>query len=142
MPDQTSHRPLLRAAFAGALVAGSPFLPVTLILAAGSLPRAFRSVSEALLLLPFALLPLLVTFPIVLAVSVTIGLPLTRLLREHDCESLLTYATAGAATGGIIAAVAVTLLQIHDGYWLMIPATLSGAVTATLWWRHRRQVAA
>ena len=65
MPAQTARRALLRAALAGSLVAASPFLPITLVLAVGSVPRAFTSVSEALLLLPFAILPLLVTFPLV-----------------------------------------------------------------------------
>lgn len=142
MPAQTARRALLRAALAGSLVAASPFLPITLVLAVGSVPRAFTSVSEALLLLPFAKLPLLVTFPLVLAISVSVGLPVTRLLHRHAQESFLSYGGAGAATGALVATLSVVLLEIHDGYWLIVPATLSGLVTATLWWRHRRQLAA
>ena len=93
MPAQTARRALLRAALAGALVAASPFLPITLVLAVGSVPRAFTSVSEALLLLPFAILPLLVTFPLVLAISVSVGLPVTRLLtathRRASCPMVV-----------------------------------------------------
>jgi hypothetical protein len=142
MPAQTARHALLRAALAGALVAASPFLPITLVLAVGSVPRAFTSVSEALLLLPFAILPLLVTFPLVLAISVSVGLPVTRLLHRHARENLLSYGIAGAATGALVAALSVALLEIQDGYWLIVPATLSGLVTATLWWRHRRKIAA
>jgi hypothetical protein len=142
MPAPTARRALLRAVLAGALVAASPFLPITLMLAMVSLPRAFTSVTEALLVIPFAILPLLITFPLVLAISLAVGLLVTRLLHRTCRESLTAYVTAGAATGALVAALSVALLEIHDGYWLIVPATLSGAVTATLWWRHRRQIAA
>lgn len=57
------------------------------MLALVSLPRAFTSLKEALLLVSFAILPLLVTFPLALAISLAVGLPVTRLFHRHGREA-------------------------------------------------------
>ena len=71
----------------GSLVGAAPFLAFTLLLAEFSLPDGINGPGTLPATLWLAILPLVVSFPIVLGASIVIGLPLTFALRRNGWES-------------------------------------------------------
>jgi len=84
-------------------------------------------------------LPLLITFPIVFAASIIFGLPLTFLLKSINRESLSHYCLIGASIGFVITIVGLWLLEVEDGYWIVMLGGVAGGVTGYTWWTSARK---
>ena len=89
-------------------------------------------------LLWLALLPVVVTLPLVLAASIVFGLPLTALLKRLEGETGATYVVCGAAIGFVIPLAILLMIRAPAEYWTVTLGAFSGAVTAHTWWRSAR----
>lgn len=90
----------------------------------------------------WAVLPLLISLPIVLAASITLGLPLTVFLSGIGKETGQTYVVCGFLFG--VAPFIVFMLAIGGigpGF-LAVSGGLGGAVTGWVWGRYRDDLAA
>lgn len=89
-----------------------------------------------------AVSPLLISLPVVLAASITLGLPLTAFLSNLGKESGQTYVVCGFLLGAApFIALMVAIGEFGAGL-IAVSGGLGGAVTGWVWGRHRDQLAA
>ncbi len=110
----------------GTLAGASPLLVITIFLALMMLPEGVSGDGHLFPSLWLAVLPLIVTTPIVLAASTIVGLPLTFFLRRQGWESGEVYITVGAAVGFVIPIAGLLIMDAPSGYWMSILGAISG----------------
>lgn len=129
----------VRAVLYGALAAAAPVLVVTVTLGIASmLDGGWRGDGKLAPSLWLAVLPLVVTLPLVLAASLLVGLPLTMLLRRFGRESELAYTTCGAVAGCLIPIGGLLAMAAPSGHWTALLGAFGGAVTGRTWWSAAR----
>ncbi|WP_294322488.1 hypothetical protein [uncultured Sphingomonas sp.] len=127
-----------KAVLAGSFTAAAMPLFFAILLTLRSLPdggiNGPGSIGASLYL---AILPLLVTTPIVLLASILIGLPLALFLRRSGRESTFAYCAAGGIAGFVIPSAGLLLLGLDAlGCFLMGGlGMVSGAMTGYVWSR-------
>lgn len=124
----------------GSLVGAAPFLAFTLLLAASSLPEGINGAGSLPATLWLAILPLVVSLPLVLGASTVIGLPLTFVLRRKGWESSAAYVGVGGAFGLLIPIAGLLMMEAEGGYFTALLGAVSGAVTGRVWWRSARHL--
>ncbi len=122
-----------KAVLAGSFTAAVPPLFFTILFAAFSLPDGINGPGSMGPTLYLAILPLLVTLPVVLVASLLIGLPLTLFLRRTGRESTFAYCTSGAIAGLLIPLLALLLMGAPSGHWIAFLGLIGGIVTAYVW---------
>lgn len=132
-------RAFLKSVAAGSLAGAGPVLIFTMLLAVVSLPEGINGPGSLLATLWLAILPLVVSAPIVLVASIVIGLPLTYVLHRQNRESAATYIGWGAAFGFIIPIVVLIWIAAQSGYWIALLGAASGGITGRTWWISARQ---
>ena len=85
-----------------------------------------------------AVLPLLVSFGVVLTGSVIIGIPAFLILKTLKAESLRLYGCLGLFAGAAIPLFVLLITKAPEGYWLCLVGAGSGAATASTWWRSKQ----
>lgn len=90
-------------------------------------------------MLYLAILPLLISIPVVLGASLFVGLPLTLLLKRSKRESAVAYISLGAIMGFILPIVILLVMVAPGGYWIALPGAVGGAVTGRTWWVSARE---
>lgn len=103
------------------------------------LPEVVQGAYEPWRAASLVILPLLVSFPIVLVSATLIGLPIAALLRRLGWESQETYSAIGAAAGAIVLLLLLHLTSGSDGHWLALLGAVSGCVTGYAWGRPARR---
>lgn len=131
-------RPFVKSVILGAFSGAFPVLIVTCVLALLSLPDSLiqGNIFPSLWL---AILPLVISLPLVLGASILIGLPLTALLKLKGWESAVIYVSVGAITGFIIPIVILLLIKAPAGYWMALLGAFGGGVTGRTWWVSGRE---
>ncbi len=119
----------------GTLFGGGPFLFITVPLAVLFMFSAQHDLARSAYL---AVMPLLVSFALVLIGSVTVGIPVFWTLKLLKAESYELYGCLGLLFGAAIPLCALLLVKAPQGYWLCLVGAGSGAATAHTWWRSRR----
>ena len=130
-------RAFVRSVLFGAIAGAAPFLLMSTMLVLIGLPRALTDGREFAAMLMLWTAPLAVALPIVTCGSIFIGLPVAAMLRRRGAENAISYGSIGAASGGVLTAALVFVLEVFDGYWLTLLGAIAGAVTALTWWRSR-----
>lgn len=129
-----------KAVLAGSFTAAAMPLVFTILFALSSLAdggiNGPGSMGASLYL---AILPLLLTTPVVLLASILIGLPLTLFLRRSGRESTLAYCTAGGIAGFLIPSVGMLWLDASAGFWIAGLGMVSGAMTGHVWFSQVRR---
>ena len=118
----------------GTVVAAVLPMIFTLTLALGSLPEGLNGDGRLFPSLWLGILPLVVTFPIVLGSSIIFGLPLAALLRRNDRETLWAYTISAGILGFVIPIAGLLIIDAPAGYWMALLGAVSGIVTAQTWW--------
>lgn len=131
--------PFAKSVMVGALAGAGPMLFITVLIAAGSLPKGLNGDGNLLPSLWLALLPLIVSTPLVLGASLCVGLPLTYVLRRKGWESLNAYCGAGALVGFLLPIVILLIMAAPAGYWMALLGAFSGVVTGRTWWITARE---
>lgn len=131
--------PFAKSVLFGALAGAAPMLIFTTVLAIGSLPEGVNGDGNLLPSLKLAILPLVVSLPLVLGASIVIGLPLTAILKRKGWESGMVYIATGAVAGFILPIVILLLLHAPAGYWTAHLGAVGGAVTGRTWWTSARE---
>ncbi|UZK64645.1 hypothetical protein [Sphingomonas sp. M1-B02] len=111
----------------------------TVTLAIDSLPEGLDGGGRLFPSLWLAILPIVVTIPIVLGTSVLFGLALTVLLKRTEHETAAAYMISGAVLGFAVPLVILLIIGAPEGHWVALLGALSGAVTAHTWWRSARE---
>lgn len=132
-------RAFFKAVSFGAFAGAAPILVFTMILALGSLPEGLNGDGRLFPSFWLAILPLVVSVPIVLSASICIGIPLTLFLSRQGWESAEAYIGVGVAAGAIIPIAGLLVIKAPSGYWMAILGAVSGAVTAQTWWSSARK---
>jgi hypothetical protein len=84
----------------------------------------------------FAFVPLLVSFPIVLAASSIIGLPADYLLRRHLLARTQAYVITGIIAGGLLSLAALVAIGVQgESLWICSWGAFSGAMAGLTWSR-------
>lgn len=123
----------------GTLAAAAAPSVFTVALAINSLPEGLDGGGRLFPSFWLAILPTVVTLPLVLGASFLFGLPLTMLLKRSDRETATAYTTGGAILGFAIPLVFLLIIRAAEGYWIVLLGAFSGAVTAHTWWRSARE---
>jgi hypothetical protein len=125
-----------KAVLAGSFTAAAMPLVFTILFVLLSLPDGGINGSGSMgASLYLAILPLILTTPIVLLASILIGLPLTLFLRRRSRESIFAYCTAGGIAGFLISIAGLLWLDAPTGYWIAGLGMVSGAMTGYVWSR-------
>ncbi len=133
--------PFAKSVLLGSLAGAAPMLVFTVALAIGSLPEGLDGGGRLLPLFWFAILPLIVSFPLVLGASIFVGLPLTAVLKRKGWESGAAYIASGAAVGFAIPLVILSLdkADAEAGLWTALLGSIGGGVTGRTWWVFGRE---
>lgn len=125
----------LRAVALGGLAGGAPMLIFTL-------PAAVDWGRIDLLGLVLVTMPLWFAFAVTLAAAVSVGLPMTAILRHWGCETVANYGLLGALFGFLIPFLTFALAgnSLEPGLFFALPGTLAGAVAGTSWGRWRESI--
>jgi uncharacterized membrane protein len=83
-----------------------------------------------------------ISFGLVLAGALLLGLPTTLVLRGLRKESEAAYVVAGTALGFVAIFVALVVGDASAGYWLAVLGAIAGGVAGRVWWRTYRLHAA
>lgn len=136
-----SHRmlPFIRSVLLGSLAAAAPLLVFTVILAVGSPPEVLDGGGRLFPSFWLAIVPLVVSFPLVLAASVLVRLPLTAFLKHREWESGAAYISVGAELGFIIPLAILLLMNAPAEHWMALTGAVGGAVTGRTWWVSDRE---
>lgn len=132
-------RPFVKSVLFGALAGAAPVLIFTGALAIASLPQGLNGAGRLFPSLWLAILPLVVSIPLVLGASIIFGLPLTLILRRRGWESASAYISVGAIVGFALPIVILLLMAAPAGYWMALLGAFSGAVTGRTWWLSGRE---
>jgi len=111
----------------------------TIALAINSLPEGLDGGGRLFPSLWLAILPIVVTFPLVLGASLLFGLPLTVLLKRTERESASAYTISGAVLGFAVPLVVLLIIRAPAGHWMALLGAFSGAVTGQTWWQSARE---
>lgn len=111
----------------------------TVGLAINSLPEGLDGGGRLFPSLWLAILPVVVTFPLVLGASLLFGLPLTMLLKRNKRETAVAYTISGAVLGFVVPLVILLIFRTPAGHWMALLGAFSGAVTAHTWWQSARE---
>lgn len=129
-----------KAVVFGSLAGAAPYLLFTV-----PMGLSFLAEGESLNGIMMMILPLLITFPIVLGASVIFGLPLTAFLSGSRRDRQRTYATIGLALGALIPTVLFFSVGGVDGFaaspFFAIPGMIAGTVTGHTWGKWREALA-
>lgn len=131
-------RPFVKSVLFGALAGAAPMLVLTVFIAIGLLADGVK-VGGMLPLLWLAVLPLVVSIPLVFAASILVGLPLTFLLKRRLRESASAYISVGAFVGFVVPIAILLLMEAPAGYWMALLGAVGGAVTGRTWWVSARE---
>ncbi len=129
------------AVLMGTVSAGA--LPGLLTICLG-IPMLFRmgSLWELPVTLLFAVCPFLISFAMVLAGSLFIGLPVAALLRRLGWEGASPYVFVGGLAGAALPILVVLLLlggDLEGTPFLSVFGIVGGAVTGNTWWKEHPQ---
>ncbi|MFP5434910.1 MAG: hypothetical protein ACLGIM_17585 [Alphaproteobacteria bacterium] len=123
----------------GAVAGAAPVLVFTFALAINSLPEGLKGGGSLFLSVWLAILPLVISIPLVFGASVIVGLPLTTLLKRRRRESEFAYISVGAAVGFALPIVILLLIAAPAGYWTALLGAFGGAITGKTWWVSARE---
>lgn len=126
----------------GALAGAAPILIFTTVLSLVSLPEGLNGDGRLFPSLWLAILPLVVSFPLVLGASIIIGLPFTAFLKYRKWESSAAYIGGGAAFGFVLPPTILLIGEAPAGYWMALLGAVGGAVTGRTWWVSAREARA
>ncbi|RVU07068.1 hypothetical protein EOE18_03705 [Novosphingobium umbonatum] len=129
-----------KSVLCGAVIGCAPFLMVTFVSAIAVALDGGHGDGNLRGMLWFAFLPLMISFPIVLATSLIFGLPLTLFLRMRGLESGDAYRGAGIALGSVIPVAGAVILHAPGVYVLSIFGAIAGAATGHIWWEAIKNV--
>ena len=135
-PDQIAR--FGRAILAGTLTGGVS-LTLWLVVSAMLHPDISGDLAELLMAIPLLLILFTcIAFPLVVAASVGVGLPLSLLLNRFNRESRAVYTIAGAFTGAGVLALVMYWIQgprypSTSSFGFIALGALSGAVTGWTW---------
>ncbi len=127
-------RSLTKSVLAGGAAAAS----VAVVMAAGMTASSVEGWNDAAQLARLLAGLAAISFAIVLAGVLLIGLPTTFVLRRLGKESEGAYVTAGAAFGFAVPIAALLFGNADGGYWLAILGAAAGGVAGRVWWRTYR----
>src|SRR6185312_7968185 len=82
----------------------------------------------------FAGLPLWISFVLVFASGLVIGIPVHLLVQKLHAASRTTYVSIGAAAGFVVTLIVLLAIGAVAGFWMIFLGALSGAITALSWW--------
>ncbi|MET0370530.1 MAG: hypothetical protein ABW039_04035 [Sphingobium sp.] len=109
------------------------------VLALGLLPAGLNEGGRLFPSLWLAILPFVVSLPLVLAASIIVGLPLTALLQRRGWECASAYISVGAIVGFVLPIAILLLMAAPAGYWMALLGAVGGAVTGKTWWMSARE---
>lgn len=78
-------------------------------------------------------LPLWISFVLVLASSIAIGIPAHVVLRKTSKASLSYYVSVGAIAGFLVPLAVLLAIEAEAGFWMAFLGAFSGGVTAMSW---------
>lgn len=131
--------PFVKSVLFGALAGAAPLLIFTGALAIASLPEGLNGGGRLFPSLWLAIVPLVISIPLVLGASIIVGLPLTVFLKRRGWESASAYISVGAIVGFALPIVILLLMAAPTGYWMALLGAIGGAVTGRTWWATGRE---
>jgi hypothetical protein len=79
-----------------------------------------------------------ISFALVLAGALLLGLPTTFVLRRLRKESETAYIVAGIAFGFVVPLAVLFVGHAPSGHWVAILGAVAGGVAGRVWWRAYR----
>ena len=86
-----------------------------------------------------AFLPILISTPVVLCASISIGLPMAAICAALRLKSALPFVISGMLVGFCIPLLFLLLTRAPAGYWVSVLGALGGGVTGHTWWAATRE---
>ena len=125
-----------KAVGAGTIAGGGPYFLFTAALAVGDFFSPIDGKANLARDFYLAVLPLLVTFPVVLLSSALIGIPTAAIL-GRGTDRLRQYVLVGVTAGLLIPLIVLRIAGAEWGvaFGMGLYGTLSGGVTALIWSR-------
>ena len=128
-------RSFAKAVAAGTAAVGVPLVLITLPLAVSDLFQPMSGKLNILGDLYLAVMPLLISFPLVLIGSVAIGIPTIIILRRSKADDLRRYVVVGVIAGFLIPMIGSIALGAEWGpsVGMGFYGAFSGGITALTW---------
>lgn len=125
----------------GSIAGGAPVMIITAPLAIMLFIDGFRGHSYGAPWSPLylAFLPLIISTPIALCASISIGLPVAVICAALRLKSALPLIISGMLVGFCIPLLFLLLTRAPAGYWVSVLGALGGGVTGHTWWVATRE---
>jgi Na+-driven multidrug efflux pump len=122
-----------KAVLLGTLAGGALPMCFTLPIAIGSYLESFSGEPQLGPAVYLAGLPLWISFALVLASSIVVGLPAHLILRKTQRVSRTYYVSIGAIAGFLVPLAVLFAIEAVAGFWMALLGAFSGAITALSW---------
>ena len=125
--------PFGKSVLFGSVAGALPGIIIFILIGHAASSRNFYTAEFLWVILQFSMMLLSISFPVVLACTIVLCLPLTFILARQGWESEAAYVTPGLMMGSVIPGLYDTSFSA-----LGIVGAFSGAVTGSTWWRAAR----
>ncbi|PWG01596.1 hypothetical protein DF286_00940 [Sphingosinicella humi] len=123
----------MKAISVGTLTGGLIPLCLTLPLAVSNYFQPMSGRPDLLASVYLAGFPIAISFGLVLATSVVVGLPTHFMLRKWHAGSRPAYLIAGAIAGFLVPLMVLVAIEAVGGFWMCFLGAFSGSMTALSW---------